>query len=119
MKFLVKVEGTENKSAELSVNGVVGGDSSVGAIKPTNEALGEWTYAAPASMPKVNPVTITAASVADPAQVATASVTLTGIVGGGPAGGGPAGTTPGGAIRRRRTRTGPKTSSSSDSAKSM
>lgn len=69
-QFAATVVGTSNGAVSWMVNDVVGGDPSVGAIDTTG------LYTAPATPPVPNVVTITAASAADPAQTASATVTV-------------------------------------------
>lgn len=71
VQFFVTVTGHANTSVNFAVNGVPGGNTSVGTITPSG------LYVAPAAAPTPNPVTITATSVADPSLVATAMVTVT------------------------------------------
>ncbi len=70
LQFSAKVAGTTDQSVTWSVNGVGGGDSIYGTI----DAAG--LYAAPGVPPSPNTITITAASVADPTQAGTATVTV-------------------------------------------
>jgi hypothetical protein len=78
--FTVTVEGTENTDVELSVEGVVGGDSGNGTISVTDKALGKWTYTTPRVPPLLDrAVTVTATSLADRTRVAEATVTLMGL----------------------------------------
>ena len=83
VRFAVTIEGTLNRGAELSVNGVVGGNADTGTIRLTDEALGIWTYEAPAAALNapflfVMTATVKAASLADPTRVAQATVTVRG-----------------------------------------
>ena len=53
------------------VNGITGGNSSVGTINSSGR------YTAPKNVPSPNPVTVSATSVEDPTKSGTASVTIT------------------------------------------
>jgi uncharacterized protein (DUF1800 family) len=68
-RFTSSVSGSSNTSATWSVNGIAGGNATVGTIS----SLGQYT--APAVMP-TGAITIKATSVADSTQSATATVTL-------------------------------------------
>lgn len=68
--FAASVSGTTNQSVTWSVNGVVGGNATVGLI--TNTGL----YAAPAVPTNPNTITISAASAADSSASGTSDVTL-------------------------------------------
>jgi hypothetical protein len=70
LQFRATVSGTSNTSVTWAVNGIPGGDSSVGTIDATG------MYTAPAVPPSPNAVTVKATSVADPTRVGTASVTI-------------------------------------------
>ncbi|HUR32416.1 MAG TPA: hypothetical protein VM032_01380 [Vicinamibacterales bacterium] len=70
-QFTATVTGTSNTSATWKVNGVVGGNGSVGTISQAG------LYRAPNSLPGSGSVTVSAAAVADPTRVATASVIIT------------------------------------------
>jgi hypothetical protein len=69
-QFSATVTGSTNQGATWSVNGVVGGYTTVGTIDNTG------LYTAPAVPPTPNTVTITAASLAAPSQTGTASATV-------------------------------------------
>ena len=56
------------------VNGIVGGDASVGSV--TNTGGNTTTYTAPAALPSANPVTLHATSQSSPKQSASATVTV-------------------------------------------
>ncbi|HEY5756512.1 MAG TPA: DUF6519 domain-containing protein [Steroidobacter sp.] len=75
LQLTVNVSGTTNRAAELSVDGVVNGNATVGTLKRL--ARGGWSYKAPLKVSRVMRVTISAKSLADPTQVATAVVTIT------------------------------------------
>ena len=68
--FTATVQNATNKSVTWKVNGVTGGNSTVGTIS----SLG--TYKAPSSLPSPSTVTVTAVSVADPTKSANAAVTI-------------------------------------------
>lgn len=68
--FTATVTGTANATVVWSVDGLQGGNGAVGII----DANGDYT--APAAMPAAATVTISAASVADPAATGSATVTL-------------------------------------------
>lgn len=70
VQFSATVKGTTNASVTWSVNGLPGGNATVGTI----EASG--LYTAPAIPPSPNVVTVRAASVVDPTRMDTASVTI-------------------------------------------
>src|ERR1700676_2746367 len=70
-QFMATVTNTTNTAVMWEVNGIVGGNSTVGTI--TTGGL----YTAPSSVPAQNPVMVTAISVADPTKSDSASVTIT------------------------------------------
>jgi hypothetical protein len=83
--FLATVSNTSNTAVTWQVNGATGGNSSVGTIS----AFG--LYTAPATVPSPAVVTVTAISVQDTTQMASAQVTVTAPAqtsGGGGGGGG-------------------------------
>jgi hypothetical protein len=67
--FTASVSGTANQQVTWSINGVAGGNSTVGTISSSG------TYAAPALIP-ASPISITATSTADPSKSGSATVTL-------------------------------------------
>lgn len=69
--FTASVTGSTNNAVNWSVNGVAGGDATVGIIDQQGH------YTAPASMPPKTQVTVTATSQADPNSSGNAVVTLT------------------------------------------
>lgn len=69
--FTATVQNTSNTSVTWKVNGITGGNSTVGTIS----SLG--TYRAPSAVPQGGVVTVSAVSVADPAKSASAIVTVT------------------------------------------
>lgn len=69
-QFSATVAGTANQTVAWSVDGVAGGNSTVGTISA------EGLYTAPGVPPSPNAVTVTAASAADPTQAASATMTV-------------------------------------------
>ena len=69
-KFSATVTGSSNTTVKWSVNGVAGGNGSVGTIDSTG------LYQPPASLPNPNAVTVTATSQADTSASGSATVTL-------------------------------------------
>ena len=69
--FVATVTGNANTAVSWSVNGISGGNSTVGTINAAG------TYAAPANMPAPSTVIIRATSAASPSSFAQATVTLT------------------------------------------
>ena len=76
-QFAATVTGSTNTLVNWQVNGVAGGNSTVGTI--TSGGL----YAAPAAVPTPAAVSVTAVSQADTTKSASASVTVTAASGGG------------------------------------
>lgn len=74
--FQATLGGTPTAAVTWRVNGIVGGNASLGTIT----AIG--TYTAPGSPPSVQPVPIEAVLTADPTQIAQASVRVVGQVSG-------------------------------------
>jgi len=83
--FTVQVTGTSNQNVQWQVNGIAGGDATVGEIcvvnsdpcqQATTASAGSVDYLAPGSPPTRNPVTVTAISQADPSASASAQVTI-------------------------------------------
>jgi hypothetical protein len=70
-QFMATVTNTTNTAVMWEVNGIVGGNSTVGTI--TTGGL----YTAPSSVPVQNPIMVTAVSVADPTKSDTAIITIT------------------------------------------
>ena len=68
--FTVMVTGALNPSVTWTVNGVAGGNSTIGTITANG------TYTAPLTLPTPNTVTVTATSVEDPTRSSSATVTL-------------------------------------------
>jgi hypothetical protein len=69
-QFTATVQNTANTSVTWKVNGIVGGNSTVGTISASG------VYRAPNSVPNPAVVTVSATSNADPTKSATASVTI-------------------------------------------
>jgi hypothetical protein len=69
-QFSAAVQNSPNTSVIWQVNGITGGSSMAGTITASG------TYRAPNSVPKPAIVTVSATSVADPTQTASASVTI-------------------------------------------
>jgi uncharacterized protein YjdB len=81
----VQVTGTSNTSVAWSVNGVPGGNTTVGLIcvlasnpcqMATSGNAPQVEFLAPGALPQPNPVTVQAVSAADPAQSASAQITV-------------------------------------------
>lgn len=70
-QFTATVTGTSNSGVRWSVNGIVGGNSTVGTI--SNRGV----YDAPRSVPSPSTVTVRATSLADTSKSGAASVTIT------------------------------------------
>jgi uncharacterized protein (DUF1800 family) len=68
--FTAMVTGALNLSVTWTVNGVPGGNSTIGTITANG------TYTAPLTLPSPNTVTVTATSVEDPTRSSSATVTL-------------------------------------------
>jgi YD repeat-containing protein len=66
--FQAMLDGTPLTDITWRVNGIVGGDATLGTISPAG------LYTAPSTVPAVQPLTIEAVRTTDPSQVATASV---------------------------------------------
>ncbi len=81
----VLVTGTPNTSVAWSVNGVAGGNTTVGQIcvlasspcqTVTNGSASQVDFLAPGALPQPNPVTVQAVSVADSSKSASAQITV-------------------------------------------
>jgi len=70
-QFSASVSGGPNNAVQWSVNGITGGDRTVGTISESG------LYIAPSAVPSPNTVTVTATSQADTSESASASVTIT------------------------------------------
>lgn len=75
--FTAKVSGSGNPNTAVTwaVNGIPGGNSSIGAV--VSSGADAATYTAPLVPPSPAGVSVTAISVADPSKMAVASVTIT------------------------------------------
>jgi hypothetical protein len=69
-QFTAKVQNSANKSVIWKVNGIAGGNSTVGTINSSG------IYRAPSSVPTPASVTVSATAAADPTRQASASVTV-------------------------------------------
>jgi hypothetical protein len=85
--FTPSVSGTSDAAVNWFVNGVANGNASVGQVcvvgsnpcaAPQGPAAGNVNFLAPASVPAVNPVTLTATSHADATKTGTALIIITG-----------------------------------------
>ena len=70
-QFNASVAGTANTGLTWSVNGIAGGDSTVGTVSSSG------LYQAPSAVPAPSTVTVTATSQADVTESASATVTIT------------------------------------------
>jgi len=70
-QFTATVKNSSDTSVTWKVNGIVGGNATIGTIS------GSGLFRAPSSVPSPATQTVTAVSVADPAKSANASVTVT------------------------------------------
>ena len=70
VQFTAAVRNSPNQSVTWKVNGVIGGNATVGTISATG------LYKAPSAVPSTGTVTVTVVSVADPTATASASVTI-------------------------------------------
>ncbi len=76
-QFTATVTGTTNTAVTWQVNGVSGGNSTVGVITTTIPGTtGESLYLGPASVPSPASVSVTAISQADPTKSASATATI-------------------------------------------
>lgn len=69
-QFTATLQGTTNTSVTWKVNGIAGGNATVGTISQTG------LYRAPSTVPSPSTVTVTATSAGDPTKTAKASVTV-------------------------------------------
>ena len=69
-QFTASVQNTSNTSVSWKVNGIAGGNSTVGTVSSSG------VYRAPQSVPSPSVVTVSATSNADPTKSASASVTV-------------------------------------------
>lgn len=70
LQFMATVSGTANQAVTWDVNGIVGGNATMGTINAAG------VYTAPTTLPSPATLTVRATSVADNTKSATASVTL-------------------------------------------
>jgi hypothetical protein len=77
--FAATVTGAADSSVTWDVNGIAGGNATVGTILPDGNP-GAATYTAPAIMPASNPLTVHASSNTNPNVTAAATVTLIGAI---------------------------------------
>lgn len=77
--FTAQVTGASNTSVAWDVNGVLGGNSTVGTIVNSAGST-STTYTAPASLPTPPTVTVHATSSANPSATGSASVTISSTV---------------------------------------
>ena len=70
-QFTASVQNTSNTAVTWKVNGISGGNATIGTISASG------LYRAPGSVPSPSGVTVIATSVADPTKTASASVTIT------------------------------------------
>ncbi len=68
--FVATVSGMSNTGVSWSVNGIPGGNDTVGTI------IGNGNYSAPLGLPTPNNITVTATSIADSTQSGNAAITL-------------------------------------------
>jgi len=71
VRFRAKVGNSSDQRVTWNVNGIAGGNATVGTVSATG------VYRAPAAVPASNPVKVSAVSVADPSRSAAATVTVT------------------------------------------
>jgi hypothetical protein len=74
-QFAATVQNTSNTAVMWQVNGVTGGNATVGTISSSG------LYTAPGAVPNPATVTVTAVSQADPTKSASALVTVTAVIG--------------------------------------
>jgi uncharacterized membrane protein YgcG len=88
--FTATVLYTSNTAVSWAVNGITGGNASVGTVSTSG------VYTAPANVPSPATVTVTAVSAANPAVSAAASVTITSSASSSSSGGSSSGASSGG-----------------------
>jgi hypothetical protein len=76
-QFQASVTGSANTAVTWDVNGIVGGNSTVGTITPSLSVPDQASYTAPQNVPSGGSVAIDARSNAEPSAFATATVTIT------------------------------------------
>ena len=83
--LVAQISGTSNNNLNWSVNGITGGNTTVGQLctvgsnpcqSVTNGNVLQADYLAPGTIPAPNPVTVQAASVADSTRQATSQITI-------------------------------------------
>lgn len=83
--FTAQLQNATNANVTWSVQGIAGGNATVGQICVTasnpcqafsSGAAGSVDYLAPAAVPTANPVTLTVTSQQDPSQTASAAITI-------------------------------------------
>jgi len=93
--FTASVANSADTSVTWSVNAIANGNATVGQVcqsgtspcaAPTGPSSAGVDYLAPAAVPTMNPVTLTATSHADPSRSGAASILIAGPSGGGPVG---------------------------------
>ena len=75
------VTGARDTTVTWDVNGIVGGNSTVGTVQNSQTDPDNTSYASPQSMPAGGSVSVRARSNADPSVSASASITIIGSVG--------------------------------------
>ncbi len=75
--FTASVSGTTNTGVTWSVNGIAGGNSTIGTIANTGTGTATATYTAPSAPPSPATVTVTATSTEDASKSGSASVMIT------------------------------------------
>jgi hypothetical protein len=78
--FTAAVTGAQDQSVTWDVNGIVGGNQTVGTVTNTASNPNTATYTAPLTLPTPNQVTLRARSNANPNFFATATLTLLGTI---------------------------------------
>ncbi len=76
INFTGTVSGATNTNVDWDVNGIVGGNATLGTISGVLGNTSQAVYAAPLSVPAANPVFVHAHSNANPGAMATATVTI-------------------------------------------
>jgi hypothetical protein len=75
--FQASVTGSANTAVTWDVNGIVGGNSTVGTITASMSVADQANYTAPQNVPAGGSVAVDARSNAEPSALATATVTIT------------------------------------------
>jgi hypothetical protein len=78
MTFTGKVTGASDTSVSWDVNGIAGGNATLGTIASAAGNTSQAVYTAPAGVPSTDPVAVRARSDANPGATAVASVTIGG-----------------------------------------